>query len=229
MSRIDASLQQIRQAMAEAAKRSGRSLDEITLVAASKGAGPEQIQEAAACGVTTFGENRVQEAEAKFLESGFLERNGSVSVHLIGPLQTNKVKRSVGFFDLIHSIDSERLAEKIDQEAARRSVTQQVLVEVNLGEETTKRGVSEEETPRLVEAVRKKPHLSLLGLMTLPPPTPDPAGARPYFSRLRDLGRTLGLSRFSMGMSADFEAAIEEGATWVRIGTAIFGPRKTVQ
>lgn len=226
MSRIETSLRQIRHAMAEAARRSGRNLDEITLVAASKGTGPEQVQEAAACGVTVFGENRVQEAEGKFSTGGLLEGKGSVSVHLIGPLQTNKVKRSVGFFDLIHSIDSERLAEKIEQEAARRSVTQAVLVEVNMGEEKTKRGVSAEETPRLVEAVRKKPHLSLLGLMTLPPPTPDPEGARPYFSRLRELGRGLGLNRFSMGMSADFEAAIEEGATWVRIGTAIFGPRK---
>lgn len=225
MNSIEASLRRIFSLIEGAARRSGRGPDEITLVAASKGTRTEQIREAARCGVTVFGENRVQEAEEKFLESGFLEGNRQVSVHLIGPLQTNKVKRSVGFFDLIHSIDSARLAEKIEQEAAKRSMTQSVLVEVNLGEEKSKRGVSPEETPRLVEAVRKLPHLSLLGLMTLPPPTPDPEGARPYFSRLRELGRSLGLHRFSMGMSADFEVAIEEGATWVRIGTAIFGKR----
>jgi pyridoxal phosphate enzyme (YggS family) len=224
---LEPSLQRIFNGMERAAKRSGRRLDEITLVAASKGVGLEKIAEAARFGVTVFGENRVQEAEEKFFRSGFLDRSeaGSVSLHLIGPLQTNKVKRSVGFFDLIHSIDSERLAEKLDQEAERRSVTQALLVEVNMGEES-KRGVSVEETPRLVDAVRGMPHLSLLGLMTLPPPTPDPEGARPYFVKLRELGRTLGLSRLSMGMSADFEVAIEEGATWVRVGTALFGPRE---
>lgn len=226
MSSIEASLRRIFTLIEGAAKRSGRRPDEITLVAASKGTRMEQVREAARCGIRVFGENRVQEAEEKFLESGFLEGNRSVSVHLIGPLQTNKVKRSVCFFDLIHSIDSARLAEKIEQEAAKRSMTQSVLVEVNLGEEKSKRGVSLEQTPRLVEAVRKLPHLSLLGLMTLPPPTPDPEGARPYFSKLRELGSSLGLHRFSMGMSADFEMAIEEGATWVRIGTAIFGPRE---
>ena len=225
MSQIEQSLRRIFGRMEAAAKRSGRRLKEITLVAASKGARPEQVEEAARCGVAVFGENRVQEAEEKFPESGFPARSGSVSVHLIGPLQTNKVKRAVGFFDLIHSIDSQRLAEKVAQEAARRSMIQSVLVEVNVGEEKSKRGISVEEAPRLVEMVRTLPHLSLLGLMTLPPPTPDPEGARPYFSRLRELGRTWELNRFSMGMSADFEVAIEEGATWVRVGTAIFGKR----
>lgn len=223
MTSIDQSLRRIFAAIEGAAKRSGRRPDEITLVAASKGARPGQVEEAARHGVTVFGENRVQEAEEKFPAGRFLDKR--VSVHLIGPLQTNKVKRSVGFFDLIHSVDSIRLAEKIEQEAAKREMTQSVLVEVNLGEEATKRGIPAAQTPRMVEDLRKLPHLALLGLMTLPPPTADPEGARPYFSRLRELGRTLGLSRLSMGMSADFEVAIEEGATWVRIGTAIFGPR----
>ncbi|MFQ5949737.1 MAG: YggS family pyridoxal phosphate-dependent enzyme, partial [Nitrospiria bacterium] len=184
----------------------------------------EQIEEAAGCGVRVFGENRVQEATAKFLETGLLEKIDSV--HLIGPLQTNKVKRAVGFFDLIHSIDSVHLAEKVEQEAAKRSIKQSVLVEVNIGGEVSKHGVSVEETPYLVEAIRGRSHLSLFGLMTIPPYHPDPERARPYFSALRELGMSLGLSRLSMGMSADFRVAIEEGATWVRIGTAIFGPRE---
>jgi len=213
----------------EAARRCGRNPAEITLVAASKGVDLEQVREAVGSGIYTFGENRVQEARAKFLESQFLEENRSVAVHLIGPLQTNKVKQAVGFFSLIHSIDSVRLAEKVAQEAEKRRTTQPVLIEVNIGEEASKRGVSIKEAPRLVAEVRKLPSLSLEGLMALPPPTPEPEGARPYFSMLRKLGHDLGLNRFSMGMSADFEVAIEEGATWVRIGTAIFGERKKEQ
>lgn len=209
----------------EAARRCGRNPEEIRLVAASKGVGLDRVRKGAEAGIRIFGENRVQEGRAKFLESRFLEENKAVAVHLIGPLQTNKVKQAVGFFSLIHSIDSIRLAEKVAQEAEKRQVTQAVLIEVNVGEEATKRGVSVKEATALAEQVRKLPPLSLEGLMTLPPPSPEPEGARPYFSMLRQLGQDLGLNRFSMGMSADFEVAIEEGATWVRIGTAIFGPR----
>ncbi len=147
------------------------------------------------------------------------------TLHLIGSLQTNKVKKAVGFFDLIHSIDSIPLAMKVSEEAQGRSFIQAVLVQVNIGEEATKRGVSIKEAPFLVEAVRKLPHLSLLGLMAIAPQTVDPEGARPFFSKLRVLGDSMGINRFSMGMSNDFEVAIEEGATWVRIGTALFGAR----
>lgn len=217
---IDRILTRIR----DAAHRCGRNAEEITLVAASKGVDLARIREAAKRGVRIFGENRVQEARAKFLESRFLEEN-EATVHLIGPLQTNKVKQAVGFFSLIHSIDSVRLAEKVAQEAEKRKIVQPVLIEVNVGEETTKRGISVKEAAELVAAVRRLAPLSLEGLMTLPPPTPDPEGARPYFATLRKLGQELGISRFSMGMSGDFEVAIEEGATWVRIGTAIFGKR----
>lgn len=211
----------------DAARRSGRKAEEITLVAASKGVDVDRVGDAAKAGIRVFGENRVQEARAKFLESRFLEENRSTAVHLIGPLQTNKVKQAVGFFSLIHSIDSIRLAEKVAQEAEKQGVIQPVLIEVNVGEETTKRGVSVKEAPALAARVRKLSPLSLEGLMTLPPPTPEPEGARPYFKVLRRLGEDLGVDRFSMGMSADFEVAIEEGATWVRIGTAIFGKRSS--
>lgn len=225
MGEIARAVERIAARIQEAARRCGRNPVEIALVAASKGVGLDRVREGAEAGIETFGENRVQEARAKFLESRFLEENKRASVHLIGPLQTNKVKQAVGFFSLIHSIDSIRLAEKVAQEAEKRQITQPVLIEVNVGEEATKRGISIKEAPGLVTQVRKLAPLSLEGLMTLPPFTSEPEGARPYFSMLRRLGEDLGLNRFSMGMSADFEVAVEEGATWVRIGTAIFGKR----
>ncbi len=224
MTEISHSLGRIQTAVHRAAKRSGRHPDEITLVAASKRVPLERIEEAAISGIRVFGENRVQEATSKFMGSGLMEKIDSV--HLIGPLQTNKVKRAVGFFDLIHSIDSVHLAEKVAQEAKKRSLTQAILVQVNIGGEESKHGVSVKETAQLIETVRRQKHLSLLGLMTIPPYFTDPERTRPYFSALRDLGIPLGLRHFSMGMSADFEVAIEEGATWVRIGTALFGQRK---
>lgn len=225
MGEIARAVERIAARIQEAARRCGRNPAEIALVAASKGVGLDRVREGAEAGIETFGENRVQEARAKFLESRFLEENKRASVHLIGPLQTNKVKQAVGFFSLIHSIDSIRLAEKVAQEAEKRRITQPVLIEVNVAAEATKRGISMKEAPGLVAQVRKLAPLSLEGLMTLPPFTSEPEGARPYFSMLRRLGEDLGLNRFSMGMSADFEVAVEEGATWVRIGTAIFGKR----
>ncbi|MFY9269164.1 MAG: YggS family pyridoxal phosphate-dependent enzyme [Candidatus Manganitrophaceae bacterium] len=225
MEKISDTIARISARIEKAALRSGRKREEIVLVAASKGANLNRVREAAEAGIGVFGENRVQEARAKFVESRFLEEQKSISLHLIGPLQTNKVKQAVGVFSLIHSIDSVRLAEKVAQEAEKRRIIQSVLIEVNVGEEATKRGVSVAETLRLVGAVRSFPSLSLEGLMTLPPATANPEGARPYFAMLRKLGHDIGLSRFSMGMSSDFEVAIEEGATWIRIGTAIFGPR----
>ncbi len=207
--------------IAQAAQRSGRTLNDITVVAVSKGVATEAISAAVGSGARVFGENRVQEAIDKFSEGIRLIRG--VEVHLVGSLQTNKVKKAVGFFDLIHSIDSVSLAEKVSEEASKRSIDQPVLVQVNIGEEAAKRGISVKEAPSLVESVRKLPHLSLLGLMTIAPKTVYPEEARSTFSKLRVLGVSLGLHRFSMGMSNDFDVAIEEGATWVRIGTAIFG------
>ncbi len=217
---VPAAVSSVLERIRKAAIRAGRSEREITLVAASKGVGVEGIREAAASGVTHFGENRVQEAHAKFPSI-----EGPLFIHLIGSLQTNKVKDAVGFFNLIHSIDSLLLAKKIAQEAEKRSITQQILVEVNIGGEESKHGVSMNTVSPFVDAIRALPHLSLLGLMAIPPQTPTSEEARPYFAKLRTLGNALGLTRFSMGMSSDFEVAIEEGATWVRIGTALFGPR----
>jgi YfiH family protein/pyridoxal phosphate enzyme (YggS family) len=211
----------VRERIEAAALRAGRGADEITPVAASKGATFTQIREAWGAGIRVFGENRVQEAEEKFGSSEAIERQ----VHLIGPLQTNKVKQAVGFFSLIHSVDSIRLADAIQREAERRSLIQPVLVQVNLAQEKTKHGVSPQEVSELVAQVRSRPHLSLRGLMAIPPATSNSETTRPYFVALRNLGHDLGLSQFSMGMSSDFEVAIEEGATWVRLGTAIFGPR----
>ncbi|MFQ5580398.1 MAG: YggS family pyridoxal phosphate-dependent enzyme [Nitrospiria bacterium] len=224
MNEIARSLNRIQNALHTTAKRVGRPSREIILVGASKRVSAERIEEAAESGLRTFGENRVQEAYAKFQKTGL--RDKIDSLHLIGPLQTNKVKRAVGFFDLIHSLDSVHLAEKIAKEAEKRSLRQAVLVQVNISGEERKHGVSVKEAPGLVNLVRRKSHLSLLGLMTIPPYHEDPEQSRPYFSALRELGGALGLSRFSMGMSADFEVAIEEGATWVRIGTAMFGQRE---
>ncbi len=223
METITESLNRVSNAISEAAKRAGRSPQDVTLIAASKTTEAIQVKTAIQWGLRNFGENRVQEGIKKFIETGLIKEIDRL--HLIGPLQNNKVKKAVGVFDLIHSVDSLRLAEKLNQEAEHQSIQQDILIEVNIGGETNKHGVSIQETPLLVKAVQSLPHLSLLGLMALPPLTETAEGARPYFATLRQLGNDLGLHRFSMGMSSDFEIAIEEGATWVRIGTAIFGSR----
>lgn len=207
----------------EAARRSGRDAGEITLVGVSKGVDVETIQQAQETGVSVFGENRVQEAIGKFPPPP-----RPYAVHLIGSLQSNKVKWGVGFFDLIHSVDSLSLAQKINAEAARQSVSQSVLVQVNIGGEASKHGISVKEAPGLVASIRALTHLSLRGLMVIPPVVATPDMARPYFSKLRQMGEGLGLCQFSMGMSSDFEVAIEEGATWVRIGEALFGSRASM-
>ncbi len=223
MHAISEALDRVSTAIENAAIRAGRKPSDVTLVAASKKTEILQIETAIAWGLRIFGENRVQEAHAKFLDSALIKK--IEALHLIGPLQTNKVKKVVGQFDLIHSVDSLHLAEKIEKEALRQGITQSILIEVNIAGEENKHGVSLAQTPNLVEAIRKLAHLKLLGLMTIPPLTESPEAARPYFSKLRKLGESLQLHKFSMGMSRDFEVAIEEGATWVRPGTAIFGRR----
>lgn len=225
MHSISQALDRVTTAIEKAAIRSGRKPSDITLVAASKRTDIAQVEAAIAWGLRIFGENRVQEAHAKFVDSALIKKIDAL--HLIGPLQSNKVKKVVGIFDLIHSVDSLRLAEKIEKEALRQSITQSILLEVNLAAEGTKHGLSITQTSHLVKAIRKLPHLNLLGLMAIPPKTSDPEEARPYFSKLRRLGESLHLHKLSMGMSGDFEVAIEEGATWVRPGTAIFGRRMT--
>ncbi len=214
--------------MVQAAVRAGRDPHEIKLVAVTKTVGLEQIREAIQAGVDTLGENRIQEAQTKFDEIGRL-----VSWHLIGHLQTNKVNQALAIFDLIHSIDSLHLAEAINRRAMALGGRMPALLEVNLGGEETKYGVAPHEVPQVLRRLSRLEYLEIQGLMAIPPYTPDPEVSRPYFRQLAELakaGNNLGLQNInlrhlSMGMSHDFEAAIEEGATMVRIGTAIFGAR----
>jgi len=208
-----------------AAARSGRPSSTVTLVAVSKTMSAAAIREAVSAGVKILGENRVQEAREK-IEA----LPGAAEWHLIGHLQTNKAKLAVGLFDCIHSLDSVRLAQELGRHAEEAGRRLRCLVEVNLGEETQKSGVDAAEVRPLLEAARRLPQLSVQGLMTIPPFLPDPESVRLFFRRLRDLRDRLEsegwtLPDLSMGMSHDFEVAIEEGATLVRIGTAIFGSR----
>ncbi len=208
-----------------AAARSGRPSSTVTLVAVSKTMSAVAIREAVSAGVKILGENRVQEAREK-IEA----LPGAAEWHLIGHLQTNKAKLAVGLFDCIHSLDSVRLAQELGRHAEEAGRRLRCLVEVNLGEEAQKSGVDAAEVRPLLEAARRLPQLSVQGLMTIPPFLPDPESVRPFFRRLRDLRDRLEsegwtLPDLSMGMSHDFEGAIEEGATRVRIGTAIFGSR----
>lgn len=211
--------------------RAGRSPEEVKLIAVTKTVTVHQIKEAIDAGLRTFGENRVQEAKAKIAELSAGATTPSVSWHLIGHLQKNKAKYAVRLFDLIHSVDSMELAEELDSQAERIGKVQEVLVEVKLSPEETKHGVAKTELPRLLNMLQTMTHLGLRGLMTIPPFFEHPEEARPYFRELRvlrDEAEAAGhhLPELSMGMSNDFEVAIEEGATMVRIGTAIFGERK---
>lgn len=215
-----------------AATRSGRTRDAIRLISVSKTHPAEVVRLAIEAGVTDLGENRVQEAEPKIGEVG----REAATWHLIGHLQSNKARRSVQLFDMIHSIDSTALVEKLDRACADLNRAElPVLIQVDLGHETTKSGADESELPGLVGAVTSSEHLKLIGFMTLPPFFEDAESTRPFFAKLRELrgqyqqrgvfGATQG--ELSMGMTHDFEVAIEEGATMVRIGTAIFGARET--
>jgi pyridoxal phosphate enzyme (YggS family) len=217
--------------MSHAAMRAGRQPDAVRLVAVSKTVPAERIREAMEAGLRVFGENRVQEARDKIaaLQTARNEFTG-VQWHLIGHLQKNKAKYAVQLFDLIHSVDSMELADELNRQAAKYGKVQRVLIEVKLSEEETKEGIAEEDLGALIAHVRRCPALSLEGLMAMPPYDPDPEKARPYFRRLRELrdGFTragVDLPELSMGMSHDFAVAIDEGATMVRIGTAIFGGR----
>lgn len=220
----------VRQRIAERARSVGRDPSSVKLIAVSKTHPPEMLRRAIAAGASDLGENRVQEADAKITELG----RDVARWHLIGHLQANKARRAVLLFDLIHSLDSIALARRLDRlcvEAGRDALD--VLAQVDLGDEETKTGASEEDLPELVAAVVACERLRLRGLMTLPPFFDDAERARPYFRRLRELRDALrsrldfGASggELSMGMSHDYEIAIDEGATMVRIGTAIFGER----
>ncbi|MEK9172333.1 MAG: YggS family pyridoxal phosphate-dependent enzyme [Nitrospirota bacterium] len=224
--RLDAVLARIERA----ARRAGRDPGAVTLVAASKTVPVERVLEAVACGCRIFGENRVQEALGK-IEA--LKGCGGIEFHLIGPLQPNKVKHAIGRFALLHAVDRLEVAERLDRAARERGITQCVLLEVNVSGETTKHGFSPADLAGTVERMGAFAGVRVLGLMTIPPPADKPEDARPHFRRLRELAaqvEALGIpgvlmKELSMGMSGDFDVAIEEGATMVRVGTALFGPR----
>ncbi len=214
--------------IAAACARAGRDPATVRMVVVAKTYGPERVREAAECGVTVFGENKVQEAKAKIPLCP-----GNLSWHMVGHLQRNKVKDAVPLFDMIHSVDSVRLLETVDRMSEEAGKTMPVLVEVNVSGESSKFGLAPESVPEVLEASNKLNHVNVVGLMTMPPFTEDPAKARPHFRQLRELrdqwrARTgMPLDELSMGMTNDFEVAIEEGATWIRIGTALFGERGT--
>jgi pyridoxal phosphate enzyme (YggS family) len=223
-------LRRVQERIAEAAIRAGRVPKEITLVAVSKTHPAEVIREAIAGGVTDLGENRVQEADAKITEVG----KESARWHLIGHLQSNKARRAVELFDVIHSLDSAALARRLDRACVEINREEMpVLIQVDLGKEATKSGAAESELPEIIDAIRQSRIVHLLGLMTLPPYFDNPEEARPFFRRLRELRDELSTQgafadapgELSMGMTHDYEVAIEEGATMVRVGTAIFGER----
>ena len=209
----------VRERIECAAARSRRDPAAITLIAVTKVFPAETIREAWELGLRHFGENYVQEFEGKHPLVNGLE---GARFHFIGHLQSNKARRAAELFDCVQTLDSPRLARRLNE--AGRPL--EVLLEVKLSPEQSKSGAAPEELPGLIEAVRACPNLQLAGLMTMPPWSQDPELSRPYFRRLRELGERHGLQHLSMGMSHDFEAAIEEGATLVRVGTALFGERK---
>jgi hypothetical protein len=192
----------------------------VLLIAVSKTMDVERVRLAVAAGVAALGENRVQEAREKIEALGH-----PVPWHLIGGLQTNKARDAARLFDWIHSVDRLELAQELSRRAHAAARTLSILLQVNLGDEPQKGGVAPAETKRLCEAVAGLPGLRVRGLMAIPPAAPTAEETRPHFRTLRELRDSLGLEHLSMGMSADYEVAIEEGATMVRVGTAIFGPR----
>jgi len=213
----------------KAALACNREPDSIRLVAVSKTKPVEQVLEAIEAGVTTFGENYIQEAREKINTLSAYP----ISWHFIGHLQTNKAKFAVKLFDLIHSVDTLKLAVEINRQAEKSGKLQPILIQVNIAEEASKSGARKQDTLNLVQDISGMKNLSIKGLMTMPPFYNDPEKARPFFSALRNLRDLLqeqaipnvSMTELSMGMTGDFETAIEEGATLVRIGTAIFGQR----
>jgi pyridoxal phosphate enzyme (YggS family) len=221
-------LKMVTDRIASAAKRSGRDLPSVKLVVVTKTVDVDRIREAVDAGALILGENRVQEAKEK------IEKLGPIaSWHLIGHLQTNKAKYAVKLFYLIHSVDSLELAKEIDKQAAKIGKVQDVLIEVSISGEASKAGVASENAADLVKGAAKLKNISIKGLMTMPPYSDSPEDSRPYFKKLRELFESVAsenipgvsMKELSMGMSGDFEVAIEEGATMVRVGTAIFGGR----
>ena len=220
----------VRREMAEAARESGRSERDIFLVGASKMNDAAACQEAIAAGVDALGENRVQEMTAHLDDDAY----AGAALHFIGHLQTNKVRQVVGRVELIESVGSEHLLEAIEAQAAKLELVQDILLEVNIGGEASKSGISPEELSALAAQAVGSPHVRLRGLMAIPPVAAGPDGNRPFFAKMRQLyvdirsqmdDNKTSFDCLSMGMSGDFEDAVREGATLVRVGTALFGPR----
>jgi len=229
---ISANISSVQERITAAARRAGRNLDDVILMAVSKTQPPERIYEAYGAGLRAFGENRVQEFAGK-VEA--LRDLNAAEWHMIGHLQTNKAAKTAELFRAVDSVDSLKLAEKLDAAARTLGRKLDVLIEINVGGEAAKTGVAPD-SPALDELLIAAPRLEALvfrGLMTVPPFTRDPQGARPYFRKLRELRDRIAarqppavrMDQLSMGMSHDFEVAIEEGSTGVRVGTAIFGER----
>jgi len=212
-------LSRVEERIQAACARAGRRREEVTLIAVTKVFPAQAIVDAYALGLREFGENYVQEFESKFPQ---LPELPGAHIHLIGHLQSNKSRRAVELFHTIQTVDSAKLARRLNEQAEGAL---EVFLEVKLSEEAAKHGAAPEGLPALIEAVSACPQLRLRGLMTMPPWTDDPDPSRPYFRRLRQLAGAHGLSALSMGMSNDFEVAIEEGATHIRVGTALFGRR----
>lgn len=213
-------LEKVRERIARAAARAGRRPEDVLLIGVSKTIDVERIRAGLAAGLRALGENRVQEAKAKIAELG-----RPAAWHLIGHLQTNKVKDALELFDVVHSLDRMELAQELERRAASRGLAVEAMLQVNVAGETSKGGFAPDAVGQALEGIAKLAHVKVTGLMVIPPEADRPEDARPWFRRLRELAERHGLARLSMGMSGDFEVAVEEGATMVRVGTAIFGAR----
>ncbi len=225
---IKENLEYVENRISKACKRAGRDRSEVTLIAVSKTKPVSDIREAMACGITVFGENKVQEMRDKHNEI-----TEPLSWHMIGHLQANKVKYLPGVACMIHSVDNRKLADEIEKQASKHDIVMDVLVEVNMAHEDTKFGLSPDEAIDFVKEISTLPHLNIRGFMTIAPYTEDPESNRVYFRGLRELKDKVNelnipgvkMDTLSMGMTGDYEVAIEEGATFVRVGTGIFGER----
>lgn len=226
---ISSNLSQIRAQIEQAARKAGRNPDTVKLVAVSKFVAVDRIQEALSCNQTLFGENYLQEAAEKIAAIG----NGA-RWHFIGHLQSNKAKQAVALFDMVETVDRLKIAKALDAQAKSQGKTLSILIQVNIGREPQKSGVLPEEARQLLQAIRRETDLQVCGLMTMPPFFDAPQRSRPFFRALRELADTLATHQLfadntqvelSMGMSGDYQVAIEEGATIVRVGTALFGSR----
>jgi pyridoxal phosphate enzyme (YggS family) len=227
---IKENLTRVHRRIEQAAARCGRDPASVRLLAVSKTVSAESVKEAIDAGIRLLGENYIQEAREKIDAL----MGSPASWHFIGHLQTNKARFAVELFDLIHSVDSLKLARELDKQARRQNKVQPILIQVNIAEEKSKSGITEQAAPQLIHEVSRCDNLSIRGLMTMPPFFNAPEKVRPYFKALRQLATRIRamniggvtMTELSMGMTGDFEVAVEEGATIVRVGTAIFGERQ---